>query len=84
MKFIAHRGYSKLELENTKEAFLAAANRSYFGIETDVVKTKDGYFEGHLTNYICVRVKSDEDLSHKFAIAKILSVKDGIAYGILS
>lgn len=36
MKMIAHRGYSKYELENTKEAFLAAANRSYFGIETDI------------------------------------------------
>lgn len=41
MKMIAHRGYSKYELENTKEAFLAAANRSYFGIETDVVLLKD-------------------------------------------
>ncbi len=41
MKIIAHRGYSKYELENTKEAFLAAANRSYFGIETDVVLLKD-------------------------------------------
>ena len=34
MKLIAHRGFSKYELENTKEAFLAAANRPYFGIET--------------------------------------------------
>ncbi len=41
MKMIAHRGYSKYELENTKEAFLAAANRSYFGIETDVNLLKD-------------------------------------------
>ena len=47
-------------------------------------KTKDGFFEGHLSNYICVRVKSSEDLSHKFALVKIDSVKDGIAYGILS
>ena len=41
MKMIAHRGYSKYELENTKEAFLAAANRTYYGIETDVVLLKD-------------------------------------------
>lgn len=41
MKMIAHRGYSKFELENTKEAFLAAANRSYFGIETDITLIKD-------------------------------------------
>lgn len=44
MKLIAHRGYSKYELENTKEAFLAAANRSYFGIETDVVMLADRSF----------------------------------------
>ena len=40
-KMIAHRGLSKLELENTKEAFIAAGNRSYYGIETDVRLTKD-------------------------------------------
>ena len=43
-KFIAHRGLSGLELENTISAFIAAANRSYFGIETDVHVTKDGHF----------------------------------------
>ena len=32
---IAHRGVSGLELENTCAAFVAAGNRSYFGIETD-------------------------------------------------
>lgn len=41
MKMIAHRGYSKFELENTVEAFVAAANRSYFGIETDITVLKD-------------------------------------------
>ena len=33
-------------------------------------KTKDGFLEGHLSNYICVRVKSNEDLAHKFALVK--------------
>lgn len=42
--FIAHRGLSGLELENTTSAFVAAANRSYYGIETDVHVTKDGRF----------------------------------------
>lgn len=42
MKLIAHRGFSKYELENTKEAFLAAANRTYFGIETDISIISDG------------------------------------------
>ena len=41
---IAHRGVSGIEPENTVSAFISAANRSYFGIETDVHKTKDGKF----------------------------------------
>ncbi len=39
---IAHRGASCLERENTLPAFVAAGNRSYFGIETDVHVTLDG------------------------------------------
>lgn len=39
---IAHRGVSKLERENTCPAFLSAASRSYYGIETDVHPTRDG------------------------------------------
>lgn len=41
-KMVAHRGVSKLECENTVPAFVAAGNRSYFGIETDVHITGDG------------------------------------------
>ena len=44
VKMIAHRGLSGIECENTNPAFVAAGNRSYFGIETDVHKTKDGKF----------------------------------------
>ncbi len=44
IKMIAHRGVSGLELENTNAAFVAAGNRSYWGIETDVHRTKDGHF----------------------------------------
>lgn len=43
-KMIAHRGLSGIETENTNAAFIAAGNRSYFGIETDVHKTADGKF----------------------------------------
>lgn len=43
-KMIAHRGLSGIEKENTNAAFIAAGNRSYFGIETDVHKTVDGKF----------------------------------------
>lgn len=41
---IAHRGLSGLERENTNAAFIAAGNRSFFGIETDIHKTLDGHF----------------------------------------
>jgi len=41
VKMVAHRGVSGLEMENTNAAFVAAGNRSYIGIETDVHVTKD-------------------------------------------
>ena len=41
---VAHRGLSGLERENTCAAFVAAGNRSYFGVETDVRKTIDGNY----------------------------------------
>ncbi len=44
VKFIAHRGVSGLERENTNAAFVAAGNRSYYGIETDIHKTLDGKY----------------------------------------
>ena len=43
-RMIAHRGVSGLERENTCAAFVAAGNRSYFGIETDVHRTADGQY----------------------------------------
>ena len=43
-KTVAHRGVSGLERENTMAAFIAAGNRSHFGIETDVHRTRDGRF----------------------------------------
>lgn len=52
IKMIAHRGLSGLETENTCAAFVAAAVKSYYGIETDVHVTKDKKF-------ICVH---DDDL----------------------
>ena len=40
----AHRGLSGIERENTASAFVAAGNRSYYGIETDIHRTSDGKF----------------------------------------
>ena len=44
VQIVAHRGLSGLEKENTNSAFVAAGNRSYFGIETDVRKTADSQY----------------------------------------
>lgn len=46
VKMIAHRGVSGLEPENTAASFLAAGNRTHYGIETDIWRTKDH-------NYVC-------------------------------
>jgi len=43
---VAHRGVSGLETENTAAAFIAAGNRSYYGVETDIWRTADN-------KYIC-------------------------------
>ena len=43
-KMVAHRGLAGIEKENTCSAFVAAGNRSYFGVETDVHVTKDGKY----------------------------------------
>ena len=44
VRMIAHRGLSGIEQENTNAAFVAAGNRSYYGIETDIHRTADGRF----------------------------------------
>ena len=44
VRMIAHRGVSGLERENTCAAFVAAGNRSYGGVETDVHRTADGRY----------------------------------------
>lgn len=43
-QIVAHRGLSGIENENTLLSFVAAANRSYWGIECDVHVTKDGKY----------------------------------------
>ena len=43
-RFIAHRGLSSLAPENTVKAFQLAGEAQFWGAETDVRKTKDGYF----------------------------------------
>ncbi len=43
-RMVAHRGVSGLEQENTMLAFVAAGNRTYFGVETDIHVTSDGEY----------------------------------------
>ncbi len=38
-------------------------------------------YEGHMSNYITVRVKSDADISHCFKTIKITATKDGCCIG---
>jgi len=42
--FVAHRGVSNLERENTCPAFVAAGQRTYFGVECDIHRTLDNVF----------------------------------------
>ena len=44
LKYVAHRGYSQSYVDNTEASFRAAAEMSFYGIETDIRKTKDGYY----------------------------------------
>jgi glycerophosphoryl diester phosphodiesterase len=53
---VAHKGLSGIEQENTCSAYVAAGNRSYFGIETDVRMTSDG-------RYVLLHDRSTERLS---------------------
>lgn len=47
VKLVAHRGLSGVLTENTIGAFALAANKDYYGIETDVHLTLDGKFILH-------------------------------------
>lgn len=44
-------------------------------------KLDDGSYEGHMTNYVKVHANAEQDVSHKIISVKIISHKDGIAYG---
>ena len=61
---IAHRGYSSAYPQNTESAFIAAAAHGSGGAETDIRRTKDGY-------YIC---SHDGDV--KYADGSRLTVAD--------
>ena len=79
-RIIAHRGLSGIEVENTNSAFVAAGNRSYYGIETDIHRTADGNFViGHDDNY--KRISGEEIYLEKTSLGMLQNVvffdKDG-------
>ena len=75
-KMVAHRGVSGIERENTLPSFIAAGNRSYFGIECDVHITKDKkhiVYHDDSTKRLC-----DKDIvleESDFATIRALKVK---------
>ena len=80
-KLIAHRGLSGIEVENTNAAFVAAGNRSYYGIETDIHRTSDGNFViGHDDNY--ERLSGEKIFLGKHTLSELGDViffdKDGV------
>lgn len=77
---VAHRGLSGIEVENTCSAFVAAGNRSYYGVETDIHRTLDGKFVvGHDDNL--KRIAGEEIYLEKTSLKTLQSVvlfdKDG-------
>lgn len=77
-KMIAHRGLSGIETENTAAAFVAAGNRSYYGLECDVHVTRDGkyaIFHDDDTGRICDKKLTVEDST--LAELRALRFKDG-------
>ena len=77
---VAHRGCSGLEKENTMPAFVAAGNRSYFGIETDIHKTADGkyiVFHDDTTARVAIDNMVVEETSYDTLRALPLTDKNG-------
>ena len=77
---VAHRGVSGLEMENTHAAFVAAGNRTYFGIETDVHRTLDGHFvciHDDTTGRVAIDNLKIEESTFDTLRALLLCDKDG-------
>lgn len=79
-QMIAHRGLSGIEPENTLSAFIAAGNRSYYGIETDVHVTLDGQYictHDDTTGRVAVKNLTVENTAYEELRNTPLTEKDG-------
>ena len=61
VKIVAHRGLSGIEVENTNAAFVAAGNRSYYGIETDIYMSQE-YAGGMMSTALLLAERSNSCL----------------------
>jgi glycerophosphoryl diester phosphodiesterase len=81
-RMVAHRGVSGLETENTNAAFIAAGQRSYFGVETDTQRTKDGSFitfhDGELDRMMGVSVKISDITLEELRTYTMRDMNDGL------
>lgn len=80
VRLVAHRGLSGLEPENTHAAFIAAANRSYFAIETDAHVTRDGHYictHDDTTGRVAARNLTVENTDYQELREILLHEKDG-------
>ncbi len=78
---VAHRGVSGLEMENTHAAFVAAGNRTHFGIETDVHRTLDGHFvciHDDTTGRVAIDNLKVEESTFDTLRALLLCDRDGV------
>lgn len=85
-KMVAHRGASCVERENTLPAFVAAGNRTYYGIETDIHPTLDGRFvviHDANTQRVCASSVEVEACRYSDLRALRLKALDGIERGDL-
>lgn len=81
VQIIAHRGCSGLELENTNAAFIAAGNRSYYGVETDIHCTIDGkyiIFHDDKTKRLAIDNMVIEESTYDTLRGLLLLQKDGV------
>ena len=72
-RLIAHRGLSKIEPENTAAAFIAAGNRSYYGIENDIYRTTDGRFAVHHDKSL-KRMSGEDRIVSECSLAQLQSL----------
>ena len=82
VKMVAHRGVSGLEMENTNAAFVAAGNRTYFGIETDVHVTADKKIvvihDDHLRRVAGVDMVVEESTLEQIQAVPLYDKREGV------